>query len=180
MIRTIRSLALAAVLAIAALTTTGPATAQEQKFIVDQNGCKVVNPFPRAEESITWTGGCDADGFTDGEGVLQWYQSGVADEKYEGEMKHGYAHGKGSQTMVDGSRYEGEWKNSRQEGEGTFYAIDGSIYQGGWKDGKPHGVGMYRTPDGRVMRGEWEDGELKSGAPDGDAEPEDADNPNRT
>jgi hypothetical protein len=158
-----------------ALSLSGAALAADDavKSIQDQNGCKVVNPNPRPEETITWTGKCGKDGYTEGTGVLQWYQSGVADEKYEGEMTRGYAEGKGIQTMIDGGRYEGEFKESRQHGEGTFYAPDGSIYKGGWKDGKPHGTGTYRTPEGRVLQGEWENGNFRGG--------EDAvDDPNRT
>jgi hypothetical protein len=164
--------ALTAVALTLLLAWIQPALAEDEppNYIEDQNGCKVVNPHPRAEESITWTGGCK-DGWTDGTGVLQWFQSGIADEKYEGEMKRGYAEGKGVQTMVDGGRYEGEFKQSRQHGEGSYYAPDGSIYSGGWKDGKPHGAGRYRTPEGRDIRGQWVDGEFR-----GEAE----DDPNRT
>ena len=150
----------------ALLFAAGGAVAQD-KFILDQKGCKVINPAPRPEETVTWSGPCGADGYTIGKGVLQWFQSGIPDEKYEGEMERGYAHGQGTQTMVDGGRYEGEWKNSRQEGEGAFFAPDGSVYRGGWKNGKPHGQGSYRTPEGRVMRGEWENGRFK-GDPDED------------
>ena len=133
-------------------------------YIRDQNGCGIVNPSPRAEETVTWSGACK-DGLAEGTGVLQFYQSGVADERYEGEMKAGYAEGNGVQTMLDGGRYEGEFSRSRQHGEGTFYAADGSIYKGGWKNGKPHGFGSYRTPEGRVMRGQWVDGEFQNEEP---------------
>lgn len=150
-------IALAGALLLAIL----PAHAEDEKYILDQNGCRIVNPFPRAEESATWTGGCK-DGLVDGTGVLQWFQSGVADEKYEGEMRRGYAEGTGTQSQTDGGRYEGEWKESRQEGEGTYFSADGSVYKGGWKNGKPHGFGTYRTPEGRVMRGQWVDGEYQS------------------
>lgn len=154
----------ACLLCLAALSSA------EDKFILDQNGCRIVNPVPRAEETVTWTGECK-DGFADGTGVLQFYLSGIADEKYEGEMKQGYAEGQGTQTMVDGGRYEGQWSRSKQEGEGTFFAADGSIYKGNWKNGKPHGFGTYRTPEGRVMRGQWVDGQFQR---------EVEDDPNRT
>jgi hypothetical protein len=166
----LRTLTAASLIVLAGWLGTAAAQEERSNYIQDQNGCKVVNPNPRAEESITWTGGCK-DGWTEGTGVLQWYQSGIADEKYEGEMRRGYAEGKGTQTMVDGGRYEGEFKQSRQHGEGTYYAPDGSIYSGGWKDGKPHGAGTYRTPEGRVIRGEWVDGQFRG---------ETQDDPNRT
>ncbi len=156
--------------AIAMTAFTATAADDDEKYITDQNGCRVVNPAPRAEETVTWTGAC-RDGYTDGKGVLQWYQSGVADEKYEGEMARGYAEGVGAMTHIDGGRYEGEWKASRQEGEGSYFAPDGSVYKGGWKNGKPHGYGSYRTPEGKVLRGQWVDGEFQR---------EDKNDPNKT
>lgn len=154
------------VTAVALALLAGPALAADDdpKSIPDQNGCRVINPFPRAEETVTWTGGCK-DGFTDGKGVLQWYQSGIADEKYEGEMRGGYAEGMGIQTQTDGGRYEGQWHESRQDGEGAYFAPDGSVYKGGWKNGKPHGFGIYRTPEGKVLRGQWADGEYQPDEP---------------
>ena len=47
------------------------------------------------------------DGLVDGTGVLQWFQSGVADEKYEGEMRRGYAEGKGTQSRTKRRRRSG-------------------------------------------------------------------------
>ena len=60
-------IALAGALLLAIL----PAHAEDEKFLLDQNGCRIVNPFPRADETATWTGGCK-DGLVDGTGVLQW------------------------------------------------------------------------------------------------------------
>ena len=141
---------------------TGAARADDERvnYIPDQNGCKVVNPTPRPEETVTWTGGCK-DGLVDGTGVLQFLLSGIPDEKYEGEMKAGYAEGRGVQVMLDGGRYEGEFSRSRQHGQGTYYAPDGSIYEGAWHLGKPHGRGTYRTPEGRVTRGTWSNGRFE-------------------
>ena len=161
----------AAALLLLGLSLGANAADDDEKYLLDQNGCRVINPFPRAEETVTWTGGCK-DGYVEGKGVLQWFLSGIADEKYEGEMRAGYADGDGTQVMLDGGRYEGAWSRSKQEGEGTYYAPDGSIYKGAWKNGKPHGFGTYRTPEGRVLRGQWIDGEYQR-----DDEPSD---PNRT
>jgi hypothetical protein len=152
--------ALAAAALLLALTGADAALADEPNTIPDQNGCKVINPAPRSEETVTWTGEC-VDGFTSGEGILQWFQSGIPDEKYEGQMQRGYAHGKGTHMMVDGGRYEGEWADSKQQGDGTYYAPDGSTFRGTWKNGKPHGFGVLRTPEGRTIRGEWVDGQMQ-------------------
>lgn len=129
-------------------------------WIADKNGCKVANPFPQADETITWTGKCK-NGLADGEGVLEWFIKGKSADRYEGSMKLGWAEGKGTLTRTEGGRYTGEWKRSLQDGDGRFDAPDGSSYAGQWKQGKPHGAGRYRTPDGRVITGEWLDGEFQ-------------------
>jgi len=150
--------------ALLLISTAVTADDERARYIVDQNGCRIVNPSPRPEETVTWSGGCK-EGLAEGKGVLQFFQSGIADEKYEGAMRDGYAEGDGVQTMVDGGRYEGQFSRSRQHGEGTFYAPDGSIFKGEWKNGKPHGNGTFRTPEGRVTRGTWVDGVFQSEEP---------------
>lgn len=147
----------AAAIALLSLTPAGFTWAQEDNFVKDDKGCKVMNPQPRKEETVSWSGECK-NGFASGKGVLQFFLSGIADEKYEGEMNEGYAEGTGTLSMLDGGRYEGEWKRSKQDGKGTMFAADGTVYQGGWKAGKPHGYGELRTPEGRITRGEWRDG----------------------
>jgi hypothetical protein len=129
-------------------------------WIADKNGCKVANPFPQTDETITWTGQCK-NGYADGEGVLEWSVKGKLADRYEGSMKLGWADGKGTLTRSEGGRYTGDWKRSLQEGNGQFDAPDGSTYTGQWKAGKPHGAGRYRTPGGRVITGEWLDGEFQ-------------------
>ena len=133
----------------------------EVPTIADKNGCKVYNPNPQEDESILWNGPC-SDGFANGSGVLDWYIGDQLEERYEGELKQGWAEGQGIYISRRGVRYEGNWKKSMQEGKGKVQNPDGSIYQGEWKAGKPHGWGVYRAPGGETVEGEWEDGELKS------------------
>ncbi|MFN0041235.1 MAG: hypothetical protein ACKVP2_17105 [Burkholderiales bacterium] len=138
-----------------------PAWAQEETvWIADKNGCKVANPFPQPEETITWSGKCK-NGFADGEGVLEWFVKGKSADRFEGMLEQGWAEGRGTLTRAEGSRYSGQWVRSMEEGEGRLDAPDGSSYEGRWKQGKPHGSGRYRTPDGRVISGEWVDGEYQ-------------------
>jgi len=136
---------------------------RETPTIADENGCKVYNPMPQEEETISWDGRC-SNGFADGNGILDWFIGGQLEERYEGDLKQGWAHGEGIYTSKRGMRYEGSWENSMQNGKGTMQNPDGSIYQGEWKDGKPHGWGVYRAPSGETVEGDWEDGELKSEA----------------
>ena len=153
-----------ATLVIAAALLVGiTAYAQDREMptIADKNGCKVYNPMPQEEESIHWDGLCK-DGFADGTGILDWYVGDQLEERYEGELKQGWADGQGTYISRRGVRYEGSWKNSMQEGKGTVQNPDGSVYRGEWKEGKPHGWGEYRAPNGETIEGEWVDGELKS------------------
>lgn len=134
---------------------------QEIPTIADKNGCKVYNPMPQEEESIRWDGQC-SNGYAHGTGILDWYIGAELEERYEGELKQGWADGQGTYISRRGVRYEGSWKKSMQEGKGTVQNPDGSIYQGEWKQGKPNGWGVFRAPNGETVEGEWEDGELKS------------------
>lgn len=154
---------LATVFFAAMLFTGISAYAQEREMptIADENGCKVYNPMPQEEESIKWKGSC-SDGFAHGTGILDWYVGEELEERYEGELKQGWADGQGTYISRHGVRYEGNWKKSMQEGKGRVQNPDGSIYQGEWKEGKPHGWGVYRAPSGETVEGEWVDGELKS------------------
>lgn len=171
----LRTLLLGCTLSLAGISLPAHA-ADDANWIADKRGCKVANPFPREGETITWSGECK-DGFATGQGVLQWFFNGKADDRYEGNLDAGWAEGRGVLNKGDGGKYDGEWKHSMQEGAGRYDAPDGSVYDGQWKNGKPNGAGQYRTPEGRMFMGQWKDGVFE-----GDEEPdqEEDDNPNRT
>jgi len=148
-------------LVFAVLIAAAAASADDVATIRDQNGCQVYNPNPQPEETVRWSGACK-DGFTEGEGVLEWYISGRLEERYEGGMRAGWAEGVGTFVSRQGVRYRGEGKRSLQEGKGVSQGPDGGVYDGQWRAGKPHGWGVYRTPDGQSIEGEWDNGEIKS------------------
>lgn len=148
---------------IAAFVIAAPAFAQNNQTatVEDQNGCKVYNPLPQENETVKWSGAC-RNGYIDGKGVLEWHIGGHLEERYEGDMKSGWAEGIGTFVSRQGMRYQGEWKRSQQEGKGVSQGPDGSAYDGEWRAGKPHGWGTFTGSDGESITGEWEDGELKS------------------
>ena len=72
--------------------------------------CKVWNPEPQPNESVTWSGPCK-DGFASGKGVLLWTENGKPDVKFDGNYKNGKRNGHGVLITPDGQRVEGEWLN---------------------------------------------------------------------
>ena len=72
--------------------------------------CKIWNPSPQPNESVTWSGPCK-DGFASGEGVLRWTEDGKPDVEYRGGYANGRRNGHGIMIMPDGKRIEGQWLN---------------------------------------------------------------------
>ncbi len=68
-------------------------------------------------------------------GDAKVYEFGVL--TYDGEMKNGNRHGKGTLFYENGQkRYKGEFKRGRYHGKGTLYDSDGSVqYKGKWENG---------------------------------------------
>jgi hypothetical protein len=143
----------ACVWALGVVATAGA----EEGWIADKNGCKIANPTPRPNESVTWDGAC-VDGFADGSGVMQWYVNAAPGPRYEGTVRGGVISGRGKLTLPDGTRYDGEWVDGKQQGNGTLSASDGSTYRGEWKDGEPDGRGTMRSASGDIVRGNWKQG----------------------
>ncbi|NNP67727.1 hypothetical protein [Acinetobacter sp. Ac_5812] len=133
-------------------------TFAEGQWIADQKGCKVWNANPASNESITWSGTCPS-GYANGYGILQWYKSGMAGGRYEGEYLEGNVTGKGIYQYLSGNRYEGNWVNNHPEGKGKYIWSDGGSYDGDWVDGKRTGKGEYKWLNGDRYMGAWVDNE---------------------
>lgn len=102
-----------AVIAIVAIVFASQAMAQPEKpkpdWITTTNQpCKVWNPEPQADESVTWSGDCK-DGFATGKGVLRWTENGKPDVVFDGEYRNGKRNGRGVLTTPDGDHVEGVW-----------------------------------------------------------------------
>jgi hypothetical protein len=74
--------------------------------------CKVWNPNPEPNESVTWTGPCK-DGYANGKGILFWTENGKPDVEYNGEYANGKRNGHGVMIFPDGKRIEGDWVNDQ-------------------------------------------------------------------
>jgi hypothetical protein len=78
--------------------------------------------------------------------------------KYEGDMKKGVAHGKGTATGID--TYTGEFKKGLPDGEGVYTDSLGNVYKGSFHLGKRSGQGVLipvRSSEGQPISGYWED-----------------------
>jgi len=126
-------------------------------WITDENtGCKVWNPGPVPNETITWSGQC-VNGFTQGKGILQWYKDGVKGDNYVGNYVDGKEHGKGKFTWANGDVYEGDWVDSKKHGKGKYIWVSGEIYEGGYVDNKRTGKGKFTWASGEIYEGDWVD-----------------------
>jgi hypothetical protein len=129
----------------------------DESYISDNNGCKIANPSPKPNETVTWSGNCKA-GFADGEGILQWSENGQPGGRYEGALLHGALSGQGKLTLPDGTSYDGGWLDGKQHGTGLLREAGGGSYWGEWKNGLPDGRGTMRRASGDAVHGIWKDG----------------------
>jgi hypothetical protein len=70
--------------------------------------CKVWNPQPQPDDSVTWSGPC-VDGFASGKGILRWMKKAEPDVEFDGAYKDGKRNGPGVLTTADGYSVEGVW-----------------------------------------------------------------------
>jgi hypothetical protein len=110
-------IAAVAVLAIAvhamAQDDKAPQKAAAPDWITTSNKpCKVWNPEPQPNESVTWSGACK-DGYASGKGILFWTENGKPDVEYDGEYVNGKRNGHGVMISPDGERVEGDWVDDK-------------------------------------------------------------------
>lgn len=146
--------------------------------------CRVFNPRPVADESITWSGPCK-NGFADGNGILLWYINGKEDSRYEGGMQRGRKHGPSAQQDANGTITWGNYVEGKRHGEtrierenaftldatferGTITGpvtakyVSGNKYVGGWGPHGPEGDGTMEYATGGSFTGFWKDGQWHS------------------
>jgi hypothetical protein len=130
-------------------------------WLVDsRTGCWIWDDTPELNDTVTWDGGCGADGRASGRGVIEW-RWGDQVSRYEGEVVAGKRNGHGI-ADTDGAHYEGDWRDDRANGHGVIIWPNGDRYEGEWLDGQPNGNGVGVASDGTRY-----EGELKDGSPSG-------------
>ena len=117
--------------------------------IRDASGCGVVNPNPKPDESITWSGGCK-DGLAEGSGLLQWRRGETPGSSYSGRLSAGKPAGEGIETFANGARYEGGFVDGRHDGHGVFTWPGGMRYDGEFQHGDMSGQGTLTLLGSRV------------------------------
>ncbi len=146
---------------IARLTRLHPAT--RSQWFTTEEGCEVWNPYPQAQETVTWSGPCEG-GKAEGEGTLVWSYTvqGVREHaRYDGEYHEGEPHGMGSYVTNDGNRYTGGWRKGVHHGEGVYEWVGGARYEGNWLHGRPDGEGTLTMGYGSEYSGTWTQGCLR-------------------
>ncbi|MGI9525427.1 MAG: peptidoglycan-binding protein [Hyphomicrobiaceae bacterium] len=145
------------------MLTRQHARTKSQWYRVEGKNCTIWNPYPQAQEMVTWSGSCQ-DGKTSGQGDRTWTHVAnsirVFDGRYSGQDASGRRNGKGVFTTARGYRYEGRWKDGELSGQGVLTWPDGSKYKGGFKDGRPEGVGVFAAVSGGRYEGEFRNGKF--------------------
>jgi hypothetical protein len=125
-------------------------------WISDKNGCKAWNPYPVANESITWSGKCE-NGYIEGKGVLQFYVDEKKASAMDGSFSSGKKHGFAIATYSDGGRFEGNFVDDIKSGKGTLASKDFK-YEGMYSNNKSHGKGLISWTNGDSYNGDFKDG----------------------
>lgn len=120
---------------VAACATAVTFEACAGDWIADKSGCRVWNPNPQLEESVTWSGSC-ANGLAEGHGTARWLKGNAPMETDDGEWHEGRQVNKGSQSWSTG-RYDGELSDGEPNGRGVL-TVQKLRYEGDFRNGKPN------------------------------------------
>lgn len=126
-------------------------------WIQTDSGCKTWDASPQPNETATWSGGTDNNGYCTGKGILQWHYGNVRDT-YNGNLLNGKENGKGVFTWASGYRYEGDYVNGSRTGKGLFTWPNGDRYDGDFVNGTLDGYGTFYNHDGTKLQGHWSNG----------------------
>lgn len=88
--------------------------------------------------------------------VVKDYENG---DHYEGMMRDGLRHGKGTLTYKNGNIYTGAFVNDYAEGKGTLVYKSGTTYTGEFKKGRYWGKGKLMMSNNCTIEGTFEDGQ---------------------
>ena len=79
---------------------------------------------------------------------------------YQGEVKDGLPHGKGTQTFPDRRKYTGEFVNGQRDGQGIYTWPNEEQHTGTFKNGEANGYGIHTWKSGQSCAGVFSNGIL--------------------
>lgn len=124
------------------------------------SSCKIWNPAPQPNETVSWSGDCK-NGFADGYGEEAWFEDGQPGNVIKGTAVKGRMKGKVQVRYQTGHEYIGRLDASgNRTGVGKFVAPDGSYYVGNFLSGAFHGRGKITNSDGREIVANWKNGQV--------------------
>jgi hypothetical protein len=155
---------LLAIVAAALTVLAATAAHAEPGWTFDRNtGCRVWDDNPSPGWAVTWSGPC-VDGMAHGRGIVQLYdRAGIAESRYEGDLRAGRMHGYGLYIWRNGQRYDGQFRTGSFHGRGTMTWPNGDRYEGQWADDFPQGFGVKTTANGETFGGQWTKGCFRHG-----------------
>lgn len=98
-----------------------------------QGGCRNWDWHPAPEDTVTWSGACQA-GSKEGKGTLQWVEHGRPIDRFEGAYRRNERTGFGRYRWNELDAYEGNYVAGLPQGTGTA-CISGKPYTGLWHRG---------------------------------------------
>jgi hypothetical protein len=112
--------------------------------------CKIVDP----ELSVGIYYGICKNGWADGYGRV------IGATGYEGDFLAGKKHGLGTKLMSNGDRYTGEFRDDYRHGKGTYVWGEnsrwaGDQYSGEYQRDLRHGWGVFQWDNGDRYEGQW-------------------------
>lgn len=129
-------------------------------WIADARGCKVENPQPKPNETITWSGAC-INGKAEGPGVYEEFRDGKKVVTIRGQLRNGRTYGVVTVDLADGTSYRGSVEKGKPVGRGVVRLPNGQIYDGEFRAGVPNGKGTRIEADERYV------GDFVNGKPEG-------------
>ena len=127
-------------------------TLKDEWIIVNQQGCKVLDPYFSDGVTMKWDGPC-TNGKANGIGKLLKYKDGEYESTYEGEYKNGIREGKGKFSHITGSILDCQFVNGQAIGYGNYDLGDGNKYVGQIFNYRAHGNGTYNYANGSKFEG---------------------------
>ncbi|WGG50726.1 energy transducer TonB [Rugamonas sp. DEMB1] len=128
----------------------------EPQYLNAERDCRVANPQPQPELSVTWEGACK-DGYADGMGVLRWFLKQQPHGAFEGVLRAGLPNGPGFRLDPDNATWQGDFVDGRLEGPGVYVIPKNGRLSATFQNGRPAGKVEFVSNYGDRYQGDWDD-----------------------